>query len=507
LAQPPRFGYTRVMFRWITIALLSGLCFAPKAEARDGSLPANRSERLHQAWIARSKRRQGRATQTRRKRRGTRPGRRLKRRQTGQPVLAGHRRRSSRSHASRSPRSRRRTTRRAQSHGARRPSGARRHRDHATAGTFAMIDEPLPPAWSPVLPSTVLPEPVIPMPPTKPGRSRLRHQVDDQVCLRRLRRYHVPFRRAKPHYGIRTPIRILGRVHGIRYRNKWKPSEKPLMDCLLALTLYRAAPIYRRHGIKVVVYSNTYRRPSRGDPRPSRHGLGLAMDVHDLVFGDGVVLNVEKDWQKFYGRPGRCVGSVGTKARRMRSLICDLEAANVYRRILTPDADHGHRNHFHMSAGKAHEEWRRDRWAGRHLYQPLPGTKLFGSWEHWYMCYKHVSWRSRKACYRRRRPSWVAEGNPYAFRPRHMPRYLRGLVRYRPHHRKRRHRPRHNSRASRTRQAARPSRNAQQHEAIQPRGATKPRRSARRRPSPRARPTPCSDSSPESASTPPIESR
>ncbi len=230
---------------------------------------------------------------------------------------------------------------------------------------------------------------------------------------------------ARPHYGIAAPIILTGPVGGIRYVNKWKPKEPPLMDCLLALTLSRAAPVWRRHGVETVIFSNTYRKGRRGDPRPSRHALGLAMDVHGLEFRDKTVLDVEKDWEKFYGRPGLCVGPVRSdKAARLRSVICDLEAANVYRRILTPDSDHGHRNHFHMAAAKPGERWGRERWAGRLLYQPLPGTKLFASWNHWYRCYKHLTWRGRKACWRRRRPAWVRSGNPHRFKPAGHPSYL-----------------------------------------------------------------------------------
>ena len=257
-----------------------------------------------------------------------------------------------------------------------------------------------------------------------------RPMLSEDQCLARLRALGVPFRRARPHFGIANPIRLTGPIRGLEIRSKWRPSEQPLMDCLLALTLWRAAPIFRAHGVRRILYSSTYRRGRRGDPRPSRHALGLAIDVRDLVYESGEMLNVEKDWEKHYGRPGACVGRVSSrKAARLRQLVCDLERARIYRRILTPDSDPGHHDHFHMASAKPGEQWRRDRWAGRLLYQPLPGTRLFASWYRWYRCYKFLSWRSRLACYRRRRPRWVVSGTPYRFQARYTPAYLADILR------------------------------------------------------------------------------
>ena len=310
---------------------------------------------------------------------------------------------------------------------------SKRHRRPTLAQArlrLASVTSPLPKAWSPefetIIKTTSRPDR------RDPGKPPVRFhgaQTRRARCLALLRKHHVPFRRARPHYGIAAPIVLTGPVGGIVFKNKWKPKEPPLMDCLLALTLQRSAPIWRRHGVRIVIFSNTYRKGRRGDPRPSRHALGLAMDVRDVLFKDGMLLNVEKDWEKFYGRPGRCVGPVrSAKAARLRAIICDLEAANVYRRVLTPDSDHGHRDHFHMAAAKPGERWGRERWAGRLLYQPLPGTKFFASWYHWYRCYKHLTWRGRKACWRRRRPGWVSSGNPHRFVPARLPAYLASVL-------------------------------------------------------------------------------
>ncbi len=273
-----------------------------------------------------------------------------------------------------------------------------------------------------------------------PVRTYRSPMPDEAKCLAELEARGVPFRRAGPHFGIRLPIRLTGPIQGIEIRSKWRPAEQPLVDCLLALTLWRAAPVLRAHGVRRLLYTSTYRKGRRGDPRPSRHALGLAIDVRDVVYRDGQVLNVEKDWQKAYGAPGDCVGPVKSPAAvRLRRLVCDLERARIFRRILTPDSDPGHGDHFHMASAKPGEQWRRDRWAGRLLYQPLPGSRLFASWYRWYRCYKYLSWRRRKACYRRRRPRWVRSGSPYHFEAHRTPRYLARILRRM--ERLRRHRP------------------------------------------------------------------
>ena len=301
----------------------------------------------------------------------------------------------------------------------------------------AMAATALPPAWSakPVTPQPSKPG-TSPLGTVDPGRVSHRTRLSampkaSAICLAKLRAWRVPFRLAKPHFGIRTPVILTGPVGGVYYVNRWMPKKPPLMDCLLALTLAKASRTLNRFGVKKLYFTSTYRKGRRGDPRPSRHALGLAIDVRDIELHNGTRYNVLKDWKKYYGGPSNCVGRVPShRAMLLRRLVCSLEERNAFRRILSPDSDIAHRDHFHMAAGKAGERWKRARWAGRLLYQPLPKTRRFPSWYRWYRCYKYLSWRARKRCYRRRRPSWVGSGNPYCFKPRVRLRYLRGVRLY-----------------------------------------------------------------------------
>jgi hypothetical protein len=109
------------------------------------------------------------------------------------------------------------------------------------------------------------------------------------------------------------------------------------------------------------------------------------------------------DWEKAYGGPGNCVGHVKRpEAALLRRIVCALEEAHVVRRIITPDSDLPHRNHWHISGAAIGEAFTRSRWCGRSLDQPIPGDRGFDAWYAWYACWKLASVRKRYQCYRKR---------------------------------------------------------------------------------------------------------
>lgn len=274
----------------------------------------------------------------------------------------------------------------------------------------------------------------------RPHKERWGAMVGSRAeCFAALKRWGVRFRGAKPHRGIRTPLELMGPIGGVHIIFRWKHTRAPLMDCNLMLTLARASPVMRRLGIRKVYYSSAYRQPSKGDKNPSRHGMGLAIDVSYVVTDDGTKHDVFTHWEKYYGGPGNCVGNVRTaKGLLLRRLICELEKRAVFKLIMTPDSDYAHRNHFHMASGMPGERWKRNSWAGRTLYQPLPGTPLFPAWYRWYRCYKAGGWKARLACFKQRRPSWAASGHPWRFVPKVRLHYLAGIKIPKPRKTKRR---------------------------------------------------------------------
>ncbi len=264
---------------------------------------------------------------------------------------------------------------------------------------------PLPPAWTA---STRAVEVASDAPAEDLGRgglspSRLHGGVSKVACLRELQRLRIPFVVAKKRWPIWLPVRITGPMFGVTYKSMYFKS-RPLVDCQFALGLFRAAKIFQRFGVVQLRYTSTYRPPPRRRWRTvGHHPQGLAMDINEVVFKDGSKLVILTDWEKYYGGPNNCVGSVKTpKGALLRRIVCALEMAHIFRRIISPDSDYPHRNHWHISGARVGEAFVRSRWAGRTLTQPLPGHKGFRRWYHWYSCWKIRSPRRRYRCYRRR---------------------------------------------------------------------------------------------------------
>jgi len=172
----------------------------------------------------------------------------------------------------------------------------------------------------------------------------------DRTCLRMLRSLKVPYHKMRQVKGVATPVKIIGNKIG---RTIYKPRYTRgvmVMDCRLALALRRADEIFRINGIRTVVWSNFYswRRVSHTG-RLSRHALGLGADIHAFYDKRGRKLDVTRDYETGLGRGKTCEGKAKTrKGRILRALACDFDASNLFEGVLTPDYDHGHRNHFHL---------------------------------------------------------------------------------------------------------------------------------------------------------------
>jgi len=284
---------------------------------------------------------------------------------------------------------------------------------------------PLPPTWTASTRGVeVAPDAPDEEEPVKGGLtpSRVRRGVTKAACLRELGRLRIPFKMAKKRWPIWLPVRITGPMFGVTYKSMYHKS-KPLVDCQFALGLYRAAKIFQKFGVVQLRYTSTYRPPPRRRWRSvGHHPQGMAMDINEVVFKDGTKLTLLKDWEKFYGGPGNCVGRVKSKSGALlRRITCALEKAHIFRRIISPDSDFAHRNHWHISGARVGDAFVRARWAGRTLTQPLPGHKGFRRWYRWYSCWKFRRLRRRYRCYRRR--ARLKPRAPVRYkRPKHRPR-------------------------------------------------------------------------------------
>jgi hypothetical protein len=228
---------------------------------------------------------------------------------------------------------------------------------------------PLPPAWTPGEP---IPPEAAPSGAAEAPRSGARRAAGSDVaglaCLRELSRLGVSHQVAGATRGVATPVRITGPLNGLRLAGGHSPRAGALMDCRFALAIHRFAPLALRAGFDTLVYSSAYRYTYVAGTRSlSRHASGLALDVHELRGPGGLVANVKRDWVRAAAGPASCVGNVTEdKARRMRQLVCDLEASGLISMVLTPESNYAHRDHLHISGLTPGERPRRHRWCGGH---------------------------------------------------------------------------------------------------------------------------------------------
>ncbi|MBN2725511.1 MAG: extensin family protein [Deltaproteobacteria bacterium] len=192
--------------------------------------------------------------------------------------------------------------------------------------------------------------------------------LDSGKCLAVLKSLGIHYVTGPRKRGIRNPVTLLNkRINGVYYNWMWGNKKDFFMECHFALALYLAGPVFLKHGYDEVLYTSMYRYTYvSGTRRLSRHAAADAIDIMALRGKNGKIFVVERDWIRHYGDEKDCIGPLPAgEARNARSLICELEKYPIFRRILTPDADYAHRNHFHVSGPQPGEKWYRGRYAGR----------------------------------------------------------------------------------------------------------------------------------------------
>lgn len=180
------------------------------------------------------------------------------------------------------------------------------------------------------------------------------------TCLLRLRELGIAHRVLGPVGLINTPIEVQGPIAGVTYKATWR--ARFICDCRLALALVRAGPFFRGVGITTAYYSSAYRRHRRGPKPPSRHALGLAIDLHRFRDEANTLLRVKADYQR--GLEDTCGPGSWPQLNR---LACRLERHKVFDVVLSPDSNADHWNHFHLAIW----DFQRRRIPRRHRAHPV----------------------------------------------------------------------------------------------------------------------------------------
>lgn len=185
----------------------------------------------------------------------------------------------------------------------------------------------LPPGWT--------------WPPSKETRR------EGRKCMRELRKMGVKFKRAPRRRMIATPVVVPSMTFGPVL---FKPTyRKPpfVMDCRLARAFATYGNLIGALGIKEIRFSSIYdyrrvRLRHKVHRALSRHALGLAVDVFEVVLTSGEKVDVDKD---YWSSPPLIVAELM------------LRSSGGFRAILSPAVDPvSHADHLHIEVKVEHPE-------------------------------------------------------------------------------------------------------------------------------------------------------
>lgn len=183
------------------------------------------------------------------------------------------------------------------------------------------------------------------MPPgwTWPPTAAMRDE--GRSCLARLDELGVKWKPAPVTRKVATPIFVPEmQIDGIKLTSLWRGGPF-IMDCLLARALADGgSDALHSAGVTELRFSSIYSyRDIAGTRILSRHAVGLAMDVFQIVTEDGYVHVVERDYPDV----------------ALLTVERWINESGAFRYLLTPGNDPRHHwNHFHFEA-RSNEEVRR----------------------------------------------------------------------------------------------------------------------------------------------------
>jgi len=204
---------------------------------------------------------------------------------------------------------------------------------------FAALDPRTAPAWVAGAPGPVsTPAPVASRPDVPTFASS--EIPGGDACITELTRVGVAFQRLDDKRGVITPVEVTGKINGIRYQSG--ASSSMVADCRLVLALHRVAPVLASLGVTTIRFSGAYSYRMSRVGRLSLHAHGLAIDVHEVLFG--------ATWQSVAGDYARGLSDgCASASPLLNQLACRLRATQLFRELLTPDYDADHANHLHLA--------------------------------------------------------------------------------------------------------------------------------------------------------------
>ena len=165
-------------------------------------------------------------------------------------------------------------------------------------------------------------------------------QMSQDECEAELTTRQIGFTRQEASRGVRAPVRLTGKLHGVEFNTDENPERRAtspymLADCRLILAMDDFSKILEAHDIVEVRHYSMWRPPEKSwpeDKEASRHAGALALDAGRFMKSDGKTLDVTRDFH----------GAIGAK------ILCDTAAEHMFNVMLTPNFNKPHHNHFHL---------------------------------------------------------------------------------------------------------------------------------------------------------------
>lgn len=188
---------------------------------------------------------------------------------------------------------------------------------------------------------------------------RYANMTNEQV-LEELNRREIPYTQVESVAGVRLPIRLTGRLHGVwihsvlpAEQRKTTPFE--VLDGRLALALDDFCEILEAHGFVEVVHFTMYRPPHKGPAREGhylhRHPGGMAIDLGAMKKRTGHWIAVGPHWPSEIGAKSCGESSrelSGRRGRELSSVACEAADLRLFHYMLTPHFDDAHADHLHL---------------------------------------------------------------------------------------------------------------------------------------------------------------
>ncbi len=184
--------------------------------------------------------------------------------------------------------------------------------------------------------------------------------MTNEEALAELERRGVPYKKVEPVPGVRLPIRLTGRLHGVWIHSVLPPEQRKdtpfeILDARLAIALDDLCELLSAHGFVEVVHFTMYRPPHDGPAKEgnymTRHPGGMAIDLGALKKRTGHWIAVGPHWPgeigaKSCGEGGRTLR--GRRGRELLSVACEASDLRIFHYMLTPHFDDKHADHLHL---------------------------------------------------------------------------------------------------------------------------------------------------------------